>query len=267
LQSLLEIGPLLDTDIDETLSGLPSTLNETYDSILLRIRPAHRDLTAIALRWIAVAQQPLMIAELIEACMVNLEAGGRVRKDQRLSPAEIVLLLRHLVVLEKDYTTSTVACGTDFLVFAHFSVQEYLTTPTYMAPAIRPSFAVNMKQAHLYVASSCVAYLLRTNAVENRETVFFPLLKYAWGFWALHAVTPKADTTIEKKCHWERADELREQVDSGSDDDCGIPEDLQRIIWWADSKSAVLHCLRESGHFFDAYACDVDIYDYRQGWW
>jgi hypothetical protein len=235
------------------LSSLPSTLNETYDSILQRIqRPSHKELAKIALRWIAVAHRPLLIEELIEACTVRLEAVGQVCEEPRLSPAKIIMLLRHLVVLEKsrDGTTtsltSTAACKKDSLVFAHFSVREYLTTPRYMEPKISPFFAIELKQAHLYVASSCVAYLLRTNTLEERKNDF-SLREYAWDLWALHAVLSTKDAGIEASNH---AQDLFEQVAFGND--YAVPEDLQRIVCWADSTRTVLDCLRNP-YFFEEY--------------
>jgi hypothetical protein len=182
---------------------------------------------------------------------VKLEAGGQVCEESRLSPEQMVSLLRHLAVLEKNGTASdlapTVPCKKDCLVFAHFSVREYLTTPGYMASAIRPSFAIELKQAHFDVASSCIAYLLRTNSLEERKNEF-PLREYAWDLWALHAVFTTKDTAIETSNH---AQGLYEQVTFGSGYD--IPEYLQPIVWWAGSKPAVLDCLRNP-YFFEEYS-------------
>jgi hypothetical protein len=237
---------------------LPSTLNETYDSILLRIKnPSHQELANTALHRIAVAQQPLRVEQLIEACTVKLEAGGRICEDLRLSPAEIVMLLRHLAALEKnvaaDDFASTASCKKDYLVFAHFSVREYLTTPRYMASAIRLSFAVELKQAHLDVASSCIAYLLRTNSLEERGNRF-SLREYAWDLWALHAVLSMTDATIETS---NRAQELYEKVAFGNDYD--VPNDLQRVVCWADSTRAVLKCLRNPYFFEEWDGCEWSL--------
>jgi hypothetical protein len=238
------------------LSSLPPTLNETYDSILLRISRStqtHQDLVKTALRWLAVAQQPLLVEQLIEACTVRTESGGQVREELRLSPAKIVLLLRHLVVLEKnggetdEGPASTVACNKDLVVFAHFSVKEYLTIPEYMAPDIRSKFTIDPKRAHLEVASSCIAYLLRTNVLEERKNEF-PLREYAWDLWALHTVSSTTDTATKTSEH---AQTLYEQVAFGSDYD--IPGSLQPIIFWASSKRAVLDCLRNP-YFFEEYS-------------
>lgn len=160
-------------------------LAETYDSILLRISRStqtHQDLVKTALLWIAAAKQPLLVEELIEACTVRLEAGGQVHKGLRLSPAAIVLLLRHLVTVEKAETAtdlmSTAESTKDYLGFAHFSVREYLTTAQYIAPTLRQSFAIDLEQARLHVASSCIAYLFRTNTWDKRQNEF-PLREYA----------------------------------------------------------------------------------------
>lgn len=201
-----------------------------------------------ALRWIAVAQQPLRIEQLIEACTVKLEAGGQVCKNLRLSPEQIVLLLRHLVVPEKNGNASDIASAgafrKDYLVFAHFSVREYLTTPGNMAPTINPMFAIELKQAHLDVSSSCIAYLLRTNSLEERENEH-PLREYAWDLWALHAVLSTTEPAIEAS---KQAQDLFEQVAFGNGHEVfEMPQNFQRLIGWTDSlhaEAAVLDCLR-----------------------
>jgi len=234
------------------LSSLPPTLNKTYDSILQCIKQSHRELAKTALLWIAVAARPLLVEELIEACSVTLDDGGQVREESRLMPAQIVLLLRHLVVLGKrldEYATdssSNEACGRDELVFAHFSVMEYLTTPEYMAPEIRASFAIELKEAHLHVASSCAAYLLRTNVSSLSERPF-PLRGYAWTFWSRHVVSSRKDfgntgrTSLRLRM---QESNLRWQVASSSGHEShGLPGDFERIVGWADSQHAVIDCL------------------------
>jgi hypothetical protein len=134
------------------LRALPPTLNETYDQILHRIKPTHRRLANTALRFIALARQPPEVGLLIEACTAKLDGDDQGREESRLSPAELLVLLRHLVVLDTSKSwiaaglTSTAFCREERLFFAHFSVMEYLTTPEYMAPDLRPSFAIDLKR-------------------------------------------------------------------------------------------------------------------------
>jgi hypothetical protein len=215
-----------------------------------RLTQTHQYLVNTALNWLAAAQQPLLVEELIEACTVRLEAGGQVYEGLRLSPADVVLLLRHLVTVEKAETatdlTSTVVSAKDYLVFVHSSVREYLTTAQCITPTLRQGFAIDLEQARLHVASSCIAYLLRTNTQDRRQSEH-PLREYAWDHWAMHAVASKIYTATETSKH---AQDLYEKVAFGSGRD--IPEDLQRITWWTDSKRAVLDCLRNP-YFFEEY--------------
>jgi hypothetical protein len=242
------------------LSCVPSSLAGIYDSILLRISrftQTHQDLAKTALLWIAAAQQPLLVEELIEACTVRLEAGGQVHEGLRLSPADIVLLLRHLVTVEKAETAtdlpSTAVSIKDRLVFAHFSVGEYLTTAQCISPKLRQGFAIDLEQARLHVASCCIAYLLRTNTQDKRQDEY-PLREYAWDHWAMYAVASKTDTATEMS---ERAQDFYQKVAFGGGSGYGsigynMPEELQEITWWTDSKRAVLDCLR-SPYFFEEY--------------
>jgi hypothetical protein len=222
--------------------------------MLLRISQftqTHQYLVKVALVWLAAAQQPLLVEELIEACTVRLERGGQIYEGLRLSPADIVLLLRHLVTVEKAETptalTSTVVSAKDYLVFVHSSVREYLTTAQYITPTLRQGFAIDLEQARFLVASSCIAYLLRTNTQDRRQNEH-PLREYAWDHWAMYAVASKMYTATETSKH---AQDLYEKVAFGSGHEY-IPEDLQRIISWTDSKRAVLDCLRNP-YFFEEY--------------
>jgi hypothetical protein len=229
---------------------MPSTLNETYDSILLRIDPSYWELAKTALRWITVAQQPLTAEELVEACTVKFDAGGLAPKESKLTPTQIALLLRHFVIIETGETTtdhsSPAAYNRDYVAFAHFSVKEYLTIPDCMASTVRSSFAIELKQAHFEVARSCIVYLSRTNSLEEREH-HFPLRGYAWDLWALHAVASTADTTIETLS---RAQELYDEVAFGSGYE--VPKEFQRIVEWADRECPLLDCLRNP-YFFEEY--------------
>jgi hypothetical protein len=175
LQNLLERSLLLDTDIDQTLSAIPPTLNETYDNILRKINPSHWRLARRALRWIVVADR-LSVPWLGGAVVLGpwpplpeeVDVHWWVRRPPGLSSVETVVLLRHLVVFENPRNrtaaglTSTAACNEDNegrLVFAHFSVMEYLTTPEYMASELRPTFAIGRVNT-LTKAGSIVFYHL-----------------------------------------------------------------------------------------------------------
>jgi len=236
------------------LRSLAAALNETYDCILGRIRTSHQDLVRTALRWIAVAQQPLLVEELIEACTVKREAGGQVCEEPRLSPADIMLLLRHLVVLEKNGTatdlTPTAACNKDYIGFAHASVRDYLTTPECMAPALRQSFTIDLQQAHLHVANSCIAYLLRTNTLANRQENF-PLRPYTWGFWALHfRLTVANENEDVPKSPLQHAQALHDKVAFGRSRD--VSDLLKPFDLWPFLRRALLDCLRKP-YFFEEY--------------
>lgn len=220
------------------------------------IRPSHQRLARTALCWIATVHTPLRVAELIEACIIDVAGASTIDEDQRLRPFEMGLLLRHLVVFDKATETAVGASSTiseqDYIVFAHFSVKEYLTAPTYMAAEIRPVFALNLEAAHREVAGGCIAYLLSTNTIARRHQSF-PLRSYAWDSWAFHAIAKSDDLRAIAEV---RARDLYEQVAfHGVESN----EDLNQIIRWASSRADVLHCLRHP-YFFDEYtdACSRD---------
>lgn len=233
------------------MDNLPPSLNKTYDQILRRLqREPHRTLVENALRWLVAAYHLLTVEELIEACAVRLHDDGP-RLGRRLKPAQLAALLRYFVVFRKHGTSKQLAphevSMNDHIVFAHFSVKEYLLHPAEMAADLQPSFSLELKLSHLHVASSCVGYLLQTNTMQQRQEVF-TLRPYAWDLWALHAMASTADfvQNIEP-----RAKDLFEQVAFG--DGSKVPVDLQRVVWWSQSENILLECLRRP-YFFAEYA-------------
>ena len=189
---------LLRPDVFAILGSLPKDLYTTYDKILEEISASHHDLASTALRWLTLAHQPLLIEELIEACSISQEDGGKLLETRRLRPLDLLKLLPNLISIEPAISISNstdVVRGIHRVVLAHFSVKEYLLGDD-MATGLKPTFRIDTPTSHQFIARSCVAYLYHTNTQRERAS-FRPLRQYAWDLWALHLAARTITISIE----------------------------------------------------------------------
>lgn len=186
------------------MKDLPKTLDETYSRILFAIdndgtsEEAHK-----ILRWIACAERPLAILEVLEVPGIFLDSEPRFDNEYKLrDPSDILRICSSLVSIfttnkdgsEKDgglthaldFDKEGYDPARTFVRLAHFSVKEYLVS-TRPVPA---RYCLLQEESHDMLASSCIVYLLR---FENQEWLHdecesnFPLARYAAKFWTRHA--------------------------------------------------------------------------------
>ncbi|KAK3655308.1 hypothetical protein LTR22_010338 [Elasticomyces elasticus] len=167
------------------LNELPGTLDDTYESILLRVPQAVRPLLTEALSWLAFAHRPLRLVELNEAVIIE-EGDHDVDVHCRLHTVDTLLALGQ-GLLRWDPTNSIV-------MLAHYSVWNYLTSRRITES--RASFAYLDESFCMSRATrKCLTYLLMTPfavGVCGQETLTrlrtaYPLLDYVATRWALYA--------------------------------------------------------------------------------
>jgi ankyrin repeat protein len=165
--------------IKKTLHDLPKDLDETYERMLLQFDPIYQETALRALRWLAYTVEPLTIAELNEACLVDPEGSAENALDvENRGPFENLLdLLENLVLVEdpadhRDHPLETDTIGRRperkppesypigdlFIRLAHFSVQEYLVSARIALTAARP-FALQFDRDRHLLLKSSVAYI------------------------------------------------------------------------------------------------------------
>jgi hypothetical protein len=113
----------------KALTCLPSTLNETYARVLMRVEESARPLVRRTLQWIAYAERPALSDEQL------LEIVAIDENDEELDPEacpDLEDLLRYCGSLVRrtsgslyDYTNNS-WCTSTILELAHFTVQEFL---------------------------------------------------------------------------------------------------------------------------------------------
>ncbi|KAK3617098.1 hypothetical protein LTR22_026841 [Elasticomyces elasticus] len=167
------------------LDRLPGTLDDTYESMLLRVPESMRTLASEALMWLAFAHRPMTVGELNEAVVVE-EGDQDIDDTCRLRPADVLLTLCQ-GLLHAEQATLTVT-------LAHHSVWTFLTSDRILAS---PASFAHLAEPDCMRATlrKCVAYLLMTpfaigicrpdQFVHMQEA--YPLLDYATTRWPLHA--------------------------------------------------------------------------------
>lgn len=150
LGRLKTLRPLIPVGINKVLADLPKTLDESYERILSHdIQDIYRSTAFSILRWLTLAYQPLLIEELIDACAISLENGGRFFEDERLNALSLLDMVPNLVTIdpEVDLQATEPPRNVHYVSLSHFSVKEYLVGASILSSAAS-MFAVNAKLHH-----------------------------------------------------------------------------------------------------------------------
>ena len=178
------------SELRDALHSLPTTLEKTYDRILLCIRKERRSDVVKLLQWLAFSIRPLGLLEMAEVFVIDrdklrFDPNRRLRK-----PHAILDICSSLVKISytDDYNTISVReFGT--LTLAHLSVKEYL-----ISEQIRNSplsyYHLDEKLANSAISRDCLSYLLQFDTVdclcsESEASISFG--RYAAEFWITHA--------------------------------------------------------------------------------
>jgi hypothetical protein len=174
--------------IRRVLTELPSTLDETYERVLMGIAQYKRSLARRLFECLAVAIRPLRVEELGELLAFDFdevrEGIPKLKEDWRLDDPEegVLSTCSSLVAIVYDHVSET-----RIVQFAHFSVKDFLTSDR-LASSHDPisRFHISLPLAHTTIAQACFGVLLQANndgRVQNRS----PLAEYAARYWVDHA--------------------------------------------------------------------------------
>jgi hypothetical protein len=174
--------------LEEGLRHLPKTLNETYDRILAAIDERDgRDALSL-LQWLAFSVRTLSTGEVVEVLATNPDAreGPLFDRRRRLrDPGDILTICSSLVTItfnaeDGDYEDSNIESSIDHqddsvlftevreIRLAHFSVREYLISEHLRTSMTALScYYFNEKIAHVFIAKTCLAYLLQFNRANG----------------------------------------------------------------------------------------------------
>jgi hypothetical protein len=172
--------------VTATLKTLPSTLYEMYDSMLLKIEPAHQSKAITALTWLS-ASDHVRIRQLSEAVIINPTADSPFGVQNRFPDPTWILDVLSCFVTRSSYSPNpsskiyfhdaTPPYST--VTLAHFTVQEYLVS-SYILCGLCKNFYITPPSAREHIIRSSIIYM-NNYLTMNRSPVWqdlvdFPLL-------------------------------------------------------------------------------------------
>ncbi|UKZ66398.1 uncharacterized protein TrAtP1_007573 [Trichoderma atroviride] len=134
-------------EVHEALQSLPDGLGATYDRMLLNINPKFQSRIIDSLKWLAFSLTPIAVDWLSEIFTFRAEHIHPPDETEKLFHANDII----------KYFSSLVVVADDVVRLAHFSIKEYLIS-TRITGGPAAAFALNEMDAHLYIATSCLAY-------------------------------------------------------------------------------------------------------------
>ena len=170
--------------VREALLRLPPTLDKTYESLLNRIDDEEDKILAREiLEILAFVARPLRLHEVSQ--MLQITPGMRKLDESKClaDPNDILSICGSLLSYQKSVGLVTLA---------HPSVKTYLTSNLQGNARF---FQLSSEKAHKTLAIKCLTYLSfdtfcsgPCSSLESfkERCVFFPLLDYAAGRWAIH---------------------------------------------------------------------------------
>ncbi|EMD37418.1 hypothetical protein CERSUDRAFT_123391 [Gelatoporia subvermispora B] len=167
----------------DVLKNLPTTLDETYQRMLRNLNP-DLECTRRLFQFLVACSRPLRISELAELLVMDFVSTAlpEVREDRRLPDPERTLSSLCSSMILVDSKTRAVQ-------FAHYSVQEYLTSERLRKDNDCSHFYIETGHAHATLAAACLSTLLQfsrpTDDIPHR-TSQFPLAEYSAPHWISH---------------------------------------------------------------------------------
>ncbi|KAL4982216.1 hypothetical protein BDW68DRAFT_195541 [Aspergillus falconensis] len=168
------------------LQSLPRNLDETYERMLCNIdetciKDAQRILTILCF-----SSRPLIAAELIDACAVDLSEPFRLEHEARQLDEEGFLEICPGLIEVIRPQNSEGEPGQSVVRIAHFSVLEYLVSER-IRQQKAAKFNLRAMESHRNIACICLAYLLEPGLSKaNDPKIEYPLASYAGRYWVWH---------------------------------------------------------------------------------
>ena len=173
IEALASAANLSVFHVRQKLQSLPTTLKETYDGALQRIKdqePDHRDIALRILAWVSYAFRALHIAELQHALAIGPE-DTEIDEELLIDGQSITALCAGLVRVDKN---------TNFVDLVHYSAKNYFES---CREELFPNF-------HGHITLTCTTYLtlraLRDMSISSIVQKY-PLASYAAQFLGDHA--------------------------------------------------------------------------------
>jgi ankyrin repeat protein len=188
----------------QTLSSLPTTLDETYARILQQIDEYEQPHVRHILQWVCFSAKPLEPVQLAEVHQI----GGNIcppfnPHDALFQVEDIFAICPGFLIQEK---TNQWGMPEKIVQFAHFSVKEYLLSPRAL------SWGFTELESHISIVQASIAYFLHMVSQEKSDTAKHALkkrvTKYPLGDYVttqcgyhLNFITPRDHPDLEASFH------------------------------------------------------------------
>ena len=178
----------LPSSVRHTLEGLPESLDETYERIVMDIKGGTRDHAFRMLQCLTVAIRPLSVAELAELLAFDFDTakGGipKLNSNWRWEDHEQAVLSTCSSLITIVPASDS---GSPVVQFSHFSVKEFLMSSRLATSAKDISrYHIVLEDANMLIARACLGVLLRVS-VDQYGAATTPLAQYAARHWVAHA--------------------------------------------------------------------------------
>ena len=178
------------------MNDLPKSLDETYARTLIGIRGEKREYTQRLFQCLTVSIRPLHLEELAEIFAIRFDdaAPPTFNPDWRLVDA------RDAVLAACSSLISIIdVAGSQIVQFAHFSVQEFLTSER-LANSEGPLsyYHILPELAHTTLARISLSILLQLDEKIDRNAIrYCPLAPYAAQYWISHAKSGNVSSQVQ----------------------------------------------------------------------
>jgi ankyrin repeat protein len=138
------------------LNTLPSTLDETYSRVLQSVPNEQRDDVIRLLQLLVYTNEPLSLADAVDAIAVDCTAKPYFDSDYRTPiKSEIIISCASLVMIERVDEIIETNIYREVLQITHFSVQQYLKSEN-----VHPDWKHGLLEEHAMASNAklCLAY-------------------------------------------------------------------------------------------------------------
>jgi Ankyrin repeats (3 copies) len=167
------------------LERIPDDLTGIYTLMINRIPRLDREMVREALLWLSHAQQPMSLAGLCEAVVLE-EGDSFLDAESRLEHPEILLTMCEGLVSYDEVSSE--------IVLAHSTVRKFLTSDEITCGSL-VFYHMDDVTATRIIFRKCLRYLMfdefkqpcKTLSSLKERLAHYPLLDYAAKYWAIHS--------------------------------------------------------------------------------
>ena len=186
LEALRECHTL--AELEDAISCLPATLEETYERALSVIEDQRREGMRNVLRWLSFSTRPIRLEEIAEVMAVDLSAEPQPVYNPRKRLIDPQRYFQSYSSLVRVLTVKTKSVLYRELRLAHLSVRDFLVSSKIRSSPVS-FYATDSLSAHTSIAETCLIYLRQFDKpleLLTKPPESYCLARYAAKHWPHH---------------------------------------------------------------------------------